>query len=70
MRDFRRSCSSSRRGNASSPSPSRNRSMNSAPLATELFHHPDLGSSDLVVVTRDVPGRFALIAGTLAAHGV
>jgi [protein-PII] uridylyltransferase len=40
------------------------------PLATELFHHPDLGSSDLVVVTRDVPGLFSLIAGTLAAHGV
>ena len=37
---------------------------------TELFHHPDLGSSDLVVVTRDVPGLFSLIAGTLAAHGV
>jgi [protein-PII] uridylyltransferase len=41
-----------------------------APVATELFHHPDLGSSDLVVVTRDVPGLFSLIAGTLAAHGV
>ena len=41
-----------------------------APLATDLFHHPDLGSSDLVVVTRDVPGLFSLIAGTLAAHGV
>ena len=40
------------------------------PVATELFHHPDLGSSDLVVVTRDVPGLFSLIAGTLAAHGV
>src|SRR5688572_11038228 len=40
------------------------------PVATELFHHPDLGTSDLVVVTRDVPGLFALIAGTLAAHGV
>src|SRR5258705_9833167 len=44
--------------------------MESAAVATELFHHPDLGSSDLVVVTRDVPGLFALIAGTLAAHGV
>src|SRR5882762_4279125 len=42
----------------------------SAPVATELFHHPDLGSSDLVVVTQDVPGLFSLIAGTLAAHGV
>jgi [protein-PII] uridylyltransferase len=46
------------------------RRLESAPIATELFHHPDLGSSDLVVVTRDVPGLFALIAGTLAAHGV
>jgi [protein-PII] uridylyltransferase len=44
--------------------------LEAAPLATELFHHPDLGSSDLVVVTRDVPGLFSLIAGTLAAHGV
>lgn len=39
-------------------------------LATELFHHPDLGSSELVVATRDVPGLFALIAGTLAAQGI
>jgi [protein-PII] uridylyltransferase len=46
------------------------RRLEAAPLATELFHHPDLGSSDLVVVTRDVPGLFALIAGTLAAHGI
>src|SRR5947199_334071 len=42
----------------------------STPVVTELFHHPDLGSSDLVVVTHDVPGLFALIAGTLAAHGL
>ncbi|MBI1735211.1 MAG: [protein-PII] uridylyltransferase [Candidatus Rokubacteria bacterium] len=40
------------------------------PVATELFHHRELGSSDLVVVTRDVPGLFSLIAGTLAAHGI
>jgi [protein-PII] uridylyltransferase len=39
------------------------------PVVTELFHHPDLGSSDLVVVTRDLPGLFSLIAGTLAANG-
>jgi [protein-PII] uridylyltransferase len=44
--------------------------LDGAPVATELFHHPDLGSSDMVVVTRDLPGLFALIAGTLAAHGV
>jgi [protein-PII] uridylyltransferase len=44
--------------------------LEAAPVATELFHHQDLGSSDLVVVTRDVPGLFSLIAGTLAAHGV
>jgi [protein-PII] uridylyltransferase len=42
----------------------------STSVATELFHHPDLGSSDLVVVTHDVPGLFSLIAGTLAAHGI
>ncbi len=40
------------------------------PVATELFHYPDLGASDFVVVTRDVAGLFALIAGTLAAHAV
>jgi [protein-PII] uridylyltransferase len=40
------------------------------PVATELFHHPDLDSSELVIATRDVPGLFSLIAGTLAAHGI
>ena len=44
--------------------------LEEAPVATELFHHPDLGSSDLVVVTRDLPGLFSLIAVTLAAHGI
>jgi [protein-PII] uridylyltransferase len=44
--------------------------LEAAPIATELFHHPDLGSSDVVVVTRDLPGLFSLIAGTLAAHGI
>ncbi len=39
-------------------------------VATELFHHPDLESSELVIATRDVPGLFALIAGTLAAQGI
>ncbi len=44
--------------------------LTSEPVATELFHHRDLGFSDLVVVTRDLPGLFSLIAGTLAANGV
>jgi len=39
-------------------------------IATELFHHHDLDSSELVIATRDVPGLFSLIAGTLAAHGI
>ena len=39
-------------------------------VATELFHHPDLDSSELVIAARDVPGLFSLIAGTLAAHGI
>jgi [protein-PII] uridylyltransferase len=39
-------------------------------VATELFHYPDLGSAELVIVTKDVPGLFALIAGTLAAEGI
>lgn len=38
--------------------------------ATELFHHPDLGSSELVIVTKDVPGLFSRIAGSLAAEGI
>ncbi|MGH7325737.1 MAG: ACT domain-containing protein, partial [Candidatus Rokuibacteriota bacterium] len=44
--------------------------LDAVPVVTELFHHPDLGSSDLVVVSRDLPGLFSLIAGTLAAHGI
>jgi [protein-PII] uridylyltransferase len=44
--------------------------LGESPVVTALFHHPDLGSSDLVVVTRDLPGLFSLIAGTLAANGV
>jgi len=44
--------------------------LEAAPVATELFHHPDLGFSDLLVVTPDLPGLFSLIAGTLAANGV
>jgi [protein-PII] uridylyltransferase len=46
------------------------RRLDDAPVVTELFHHPDLGSSDLVVVTRDVPGLFSLIAGTLASRSI
>ncbi|MBI4588059.1 MAG: [protein-PII] uridylyltransferase [Candidatus Rokubacteria bacterium] len=44
--------------------------LEAEPVATELFHHPDLGFSDLVVVTGDLVGLFALIAGTLAANGL
>jgi len=44
--------------------------LDTSPVVTELFHHPDLASSELVVVTRDLPGLFSLIAGTLAASGV
>ncbi|MFQ5828406.1 MAG: [protein-PII] uridylyltransferase, partial [Candidatus Methylomirabilia bacterium] len=39
-------------------------------VATELFRRPELGCSDLVVVTRDLPGLFSLIAGTLAANRI
>lgn len=46
------------------------RQLDEAPVVTELFHHPDLNFSDLVVVTPDVPGLFSLIAGTLAAHRI
>jgi [protein-PII] uridylyltransferase len=44
--------------------------LDETPVVTEVFHHPGLGSSDLVVVTRDVPGLFSLIAGTLAARSI
>jgi [protein-PII] uridylyltransferase len=46
------------------------RRLDHEPVVTQLFHHPDLGTSDLVVVARDVPGLFSLIAGTLAAHRI
>jgi [protein-PII] uridylyltransferase len=46
------------------------RRLDEHPVATQLFHHFDLNSADLVVVTADVPGLFSLIAGTLAAHGI
>jgi len=39
-------------------------------MGTELFHHPDLGYSDLVVVAHDLQGLFALLTGGLAANGV
>src|SRR5258705_12063886 len=44
--------------------------LNTTSVVTELFHHPDLGSSDPGVVTPDLPGLFSLIAGTLASQGV
>src|SRR5947199_3990176 len=44
--------------------------LGETPVVTALFQHPDLGSSDLVVVTRDLPGLFSLIAGALAASDV
>ena len=44
--------------------------LEEAEVATELFHHADLGFSGLVVVTPDRPGLFSLIAGTLAASGI
>jgi [protein-PII] uridylyltransferase len=44
--------------------------LDSSPVVTEVFHHPDLGTSDLVVVTRDLPGLFAVLAGTLAANAL
>jgi [protein-PII] uridylyltransferase len=44
--------------------------LEEAAVATELFHHPDLDFSELVIATRDVPGLFSLIAGTLAAHDI
>jgi [protein-PII] uridylyltransferase len=46
------------------------RRLEEQPVVTQLFHHRDLGTSDLVVVARDVPGLFSLIAGTLAAHRI
>ncbi len=44
--------------------------LDSSPVVTEVFHHPDLGTSDLVVIARDLPGLFAVLAGTLAANGI
>src|SRR5262249_58237992 len=39
-------------------------------VGTEVFHDRELGSSDLVIVSRDSPGLFSLIAGSLAANGI
>jgi [protein-PII] uridylyltransferase len=44
--------------------------LDGEPVVTELFHHSDLGLSDLVVITRDQPALFAAMAGTLAASGI
>ncbi len=44
--------------------------LEEADVATELFHHAELGFSDVVVVTGDLRGLFSLIAGTLAANGI
>ncbi len=46
------------------------RRLEDQPVVMQLFHHRDLGTSDLVVVAHDVPGLFSLIAGTLAAHRI
>ena len=40
------------------------------PVATEWIPHPYAGYTELNLVTRDVPGRFAEIAGSLAANGL
>src|SRR5262249_58246368 len=46
------------------------RRLEDDPVVTQLLHHPDLAASDIVVVARDVPGLFSLIAVTLAAHRI
>ncbi|MFN8543357.1 MAG: [protein-PII] uridylyltransferase [Candidatus Binatia bacterium] len=40
------------------------------PLATEVAHAPDRGSSEFAVCTRDRPGLFAMLTGVLASHGL
>lgn len=40
------------------------------PVATEVFPHPGLGTSDFVVVAPDAPGLFSLMVGTLAANEI
>lgn len=40
------------------------------PAVTLWTTHPQAGYTELVVSTRDVPGRFAQIAGTLSSQGV
>ena len=38
--------------------------------ATELFHYPDLGSTELVIVTKDVPASSPSSRALLAAEGI
>ncbi len=40
------------------------------PVATEWMPHPHAGYTELNLATRDLPGRFAQIAGCLAANGL
>lgn len=40
------------------------------PVVTEWIPHPQAGYTELVLSTRDLPGRFAQIAGSLAALGL
>jgi len=40
------------------------------PVATEWMPHPYAGYTELNLATRDLPGRFAQIAGSLAANGL
>lgn len=40
------------------------------PVATQWTPHPQAGYTELVLSTRDLPGRFAQIAGTLASQGI
>ncbi len=40
------------------------------PVVTSWNAHPQAGYSELVLSTRDLPGRFAQIAGTLSSQGI
>jgi len=40
------------------------------PVLTLWTPHPQAGYTELVLATRDLPGRFAQIAGTLASQGI
>src|SRR6202030_4483018 len=46
------------------------RSLDDRPLVCRVRHFPELEFSEFIVVTRDMPGFFSMIAGALTANNL